>query len=134
VFKLRPARRELPPRRELDIVIRVSIEKGPFAVQTGLFGGRGDVRVWSLLDGEAGPFTAVLSCELSPGGTVGPHVQQEFPEIVIGVEGHGEATVDGHLHALRAGDAVYLPLGSVLTIENRAADTALRYLIIKARQ
>jgi quercetin dioxygenase-like cupin family protein len=112
----------------------VSIEKGPFAVQSGLFGGRGDVRVWSLLDREAGPFTAILSCELSPGGTVGPHVQQEFPEIVIGVDGHGEATVDGHRHALGSGDAVYLPLGSVLTIENRATDAALRYLIIKARQ
>jgi quercetin dioxygenase-like cupin family protein len=112
----------------------VSIEKGAFSLRSELFGGRGDVRVWSLLDAEAGPFTAVLSCELSPGGSVGPHVQQEFPEVVIGVEGQGEATVDGRRQPLSAGDAVFLPLGSVLAIENRAPDAPLRYLIIKARE
>ena len=118
----------------LDTLLHVSIEKGPSAVRSELFGGRGEVRVWSLLDVEADPFTAVLSCELAPGGSVGPHVQEEFPEIVIGVEGHGEATVDARLHGLSSGDAVYLPLGSVLTIENRSPDEPLRYLIIKARK
>lgn len=117
----------------VDTLHRVNIEKGPSAVRSELFGGRGEVRVWSLLDAEAGPFTAVLSCELAPGGSVGPHVQEEFPELVIGVEGHGEATVDGRRHGLSSGDAVYLALGSVLTIENRSADAALRYLIVKVR-
>ena len=73
----------------VDTLLCVSIEKGPSAVRSELFGGRGEVRVWSLLDTEADPFTAVLSCELAPGGSVGRHVQEEFPEIVIGVEGHG---------------------------------------------
>src|SRR5882672_1918181 len=118
----------------VDTVLHVSIEKGPAAVRSELFGGRGELRVWSLLDVEADPFTAVLSCELAPGGSVGPHLQEEFPEIVIGVEGHGEATVDARLHGLSSGDAVYLPLGSVLTIENRSPDEPLRYLIIKARK
>jgi quercetin dioxygenase-like cupin family protein len=86
-----------------------------------------------LLNGEAPPFTAILSCELSPGGSVGPHVQQEFSEVVVGVEGRGEATVDGHAHALFAGDVVHLPLGSVLAIQNFADDAPLRYLIIKAQ-
>jgi quercetin dioxygenase-like cupin family protein len=111
----------------------VSIEKGPFAVRSALFGGRGDVRIWSLLAGEASPFTAILSCELSPGGSVGPHVQEEFPEVVIGVEGRGEATVDGVRRPLSSGDTVHLPLGSVLSLSNLSDDAPLRYLIIKAR-
>jgi quercetin dioxygenase-like cupin family protein len=85
--------------------------------------------------GSASPLNStILSCELSPGESVGPLVQEEFPEVVIGVEGQGEATVDGRRHARCSGDAVYLPLGSVLAIENRTADAALRYLIIKARE
>ena len=110
------------------------LQKGPGSVRAALFGGQGDVSVWSLLGAEAPPFTAVLSCELSPGVSVGAHVQQEFPEIVIGLEGEGEATVDGRPHPLRPGDVAYLPLGSVLAIENRSSDLPLRYLIVKARE
>jgi quercetin dioxygenase-like cupin family protein len=111
----------------------VSIEKGAPGVRADLFGGHGEVRIWSLLDAAAGQFTAILSCELSPGGSVGQHVQQEFPEVVIGVEGEGEASVDGRVQALRSGDTVYLPLGSVLAIANRSQDAPLRYLIVKVR-
>jgi quercetin dioxygenase-like cupin family protein len=110
----------------------VRIEKGNPSIQLDLFGGRGEVRVWSLVDHAAGPFTAVLSCELSPGGSVGRHVQEHFPELVIGVEGKGEASVDGHAARLSPGDVVYLPLGSILTIQNRSNDAPLRYLIVKA--
>jgi quercetin dioxygenase-like cupin family protein len=111
----------------------MTIAKGVPGIRTDLFGGRGEVRVWSLLTAEAGPFTAILSCELARAGTVGQHVQQEFPEVVIGVEGNGRATIDGQPHALGAGDAIYLPLGAVLSIENRSSDAPLRYLIVKAR-
>jgi len=91
------------------------------------------VRVWNLLQQNgAGPFTAVLSCALAPGGSVGRHVQEHFPELVIGVEGDGQASVDGHVARLSPGDVVYLPLGSILAIENRSNDAPLRYLIIKA--
>lgn len=105
----------------------------PSAVHVALFGGAGEVRVSSLLSAAAEPFTAVLSCSLAPGGTVGRHVQQEFPEVVIGVSGQGEAVVDGTRHPLGADDAVFLPLGSVLSIVNRSASEPLRYLIVKAR-
>jgi quercetin dioxygenase-like cupin family protein len=98
-----------------------------------LFGGRGAVRVWNLLGAAAPPFTAVLSCELEPGGSVGSHVQQEFPEIVIFLEGEGVAKVDGREHAALAGRTVHLPLGSVLSIENRSGTVPLVYLIIKTR-
>ena len=105
----------------------------PTDIRSNLFGGKGDVSVSSLLDGNGAPFTAVLWCELTPGGSVGHHVQQEFPEIVIGIEGDGAATVDGAPHPLGHGDVVHLPLGSVLSIENRSSEVSLTYLIVKAR-
>ena len=107
--------------------------KPPHLIHVDLFGGRGQVFVWSLLAGPAEPFTAVLSCELEPSGTVGNHVQQEFPEIVIGLAGDGTAVVDGTELPLRDGDVVSLPRDSVLSIVNRSVTEPLRYMIIKAR-
>ncbi|MCB9594108.1 MAG: cupin domain-containing protein [Sandaracinaceae bacterium] len=109
------------------------IEKGPGDARAELFGGRGTVTVWNLLGRRAAPpFSAVLSCELEPGGSVGRHVQQRDPEIVIGLEGDGEATVDDTAHPLGPGDVVHLGHGQVLAITNRSDDAPLRYLIIKA--
>jgi quercetin dioxygenase-like cupin family protein len=107
---------------------------GPSDRREALFGGAGAVRVWDLLEGgEAPPFTAVLGCELDPGGSVGRHRQQEFPEIVVGLGGEGEAEVDGEWYQLGLGDVVHLPLGSTLAIRNRSSTEPLRYLIVKAR-
>lgn len=114
----------------------MSPAKGQPDVREKLFGGRGAVRVWDLLadhDTAPAPFTAVLSCELDPGGSVGRHVQEHFPEIVIGLEGSGEAAVDRIWQTLDPGDVVHLPLGSVLELRNRSDREPLRYLIIKAR-
>lgn len=112
------------------------MRKGPVDVRAALFGGTGDVRVWNLLADfkrAPHPFTAVLSCELDPGGSVGRHVQQQFPEIVVGLSGDGEALVDGKPLALGEGDVVHLPLGSKLELRNRSDVAPLSYLIIKAR-
>jgi quercetin dioxygenase-like cupin family protein len=111
----------------------MSLEKGPVDVRENLFGGSGKVRVWNLQQGAAEPFTAVLSCELAAGGSVGRHVQQEFAEVVIGVSGSGEASVNEQRFALGAGDVVHVPLGAVLSIDNRHSQVSLGYLIIKAR-
>jgi quercetin dioxygenase-like cupin family protein len=89
--------------------------------------------VYSLLEGDGSPFTAVLWCELSPSGSVGRHVQEEFPEIIVGLDGDGSATVDGAPRPLGPGDVVHLPLGSVLSLENRSSEVPLRYLIVKVR-
>jgi len=104
----------------------------PF-VNRDLFGGVGEVRVTSLLHAAAEPFTAALACELAPGGSVGRHRQQEFPELVIGIAGDGEASVDGVKHHLGPLSALFLPLGAVLEIVNRSSREPLRYLIVKAR-
>ena len=110
------------------------LEKGPSDARTKLFGGEETVTVWNLLGRAAAPpFSAVLSCELDPGGSVGTHVQQQDPEIVIGLEGDGEALVDDEAQPLGPGDVVHLALGSTLAIRNRSEAEPLRYLIIKAR-
>ncbi len=101
--------------------------------RSDLFGGTGQVLVWDLMNGSpAPPFTAILACELEAGGSVGAHVQHEFPEIVICTEGHGKAVVNDVEHSLFKGVCVHLPLGQTLALRNGSATAPLRYLIIKA--
>lgn len=97
-----------------------------------LFGGNGIVRVWSLVDAPKLPFTAVLACELEPGASVGTHVQEYFPELVIGISGTGSVTVNGVASEFGAGKVVELALGHTLAITNASHQTPLRYLIIKS--
>jgi quercetin dioxygenase-like cupin family protein len=98
-----------------------------------LFGGTGAVRIWNLLPAApAPPFTAALWCALAPGGDVGRHLQQAFPEIVLCVAGVGEAGVDDTVHPLSPGAMVYLPLGSILSLRNDSDEIPLQYVIIKA--
>ncbi len=103
-------------------------------IRSDLFGGTGSVKLWSLLQSSAEPFTAVLACVLDPGGHVGRHSQQEFPEIVIGLGGSGVVTINGTKQPLGTGDCVYLPLGGVMEIKNYSDSEGLHYLIIKARK
>lgn len=91
------------------------------------------MRVWDL-GARTAPFTAVLWCELEPGGRVGKHRQDTDDEVVIVVEGEGVLYVDGKAFASVRGSAVALPLGGALEIDNASADTPLRYVIVKARR
>ena len=111
----------------------MQVGHGPPDVRENLFGGNGQVLVWNLLQGaSAPPFTAVLSCELEDGGRVGPHVQHEYDEIVVGLTGCGEVKVAGKPRPFGPGAVVHLPLGDNLEIINETGNGPLRYLIIKA--
>ncbi len=105
--------------------------KGKADVRRALFGGRGSVSVWSLGHGPA-PFEAVLGCELSPRGSVGPHAQEHCHELVTVISGRGLARVNGEPQGLSPGAVVTVPLGAVLELENRSKTSRLRYVIIKA--
>jgi quercetin dioxygenase-like cupin family protein len=105
----------------------------PHDAREGLFGGHGRVLVWNLVPHPQAPFAAVLACELEPGASVGAHVQEHFPELVIGVEGVGTVEVNGVASEFGAGRAVELPLGQTLAVQNDSATASLRYLIVKAR-
>jgi quercetin dioxygenase-like cupin family protein len=98
-----------------------------------LFGGTGEVLVWDLMERVAlRPFTAVLACELAPGGRVGTHVQEHYAEIVVVTEGEGTAELNGVAHPIAMGAALALPLGATLALANGSSEQPLRYLIIKA--
>jgi len=98
-----------------------------------LFGGRGEVRVWSLMDGALPPFDCVLGCELDPGASVGAHVQDRCSELVVVTEGHGEARVGDRAIELVPGVVVRLPLGERLALANGSHVDSMRYLIVKVR-
>lgn len=106
--------------------------KLPHDVREQLFGGQGAVRVWALAATPALPFTAVLACELEPHASVGAHVQEQYPEIVIGISGSGSVAVNGVERAFGPGSLVELELGQTLAISNATGAEPLRYLIIKA--
>jgi mannose-6-phosphate isomerase-like protein (cupin superfamily) len=105
----------------------------PVYVKRNLFGGKGDVLIWDLLGAaRLAPFKAVLACELAPGGTVGVHLQEAFPELVIVTGGTGTMSVNGVERGVAPGSLVLLPLGATLAISNSDPVEPLNYLIIKA--
>lgn len=106
----------------------------PHDVRSALFGGKGAVRVWALVGSPAPPFTAVLACELEPGASVGTHLQEQYPEIVVCVSGAGAVSVNGADSPFAAGRVVELARGHTLSITNTSSESPLRYLIIKARE
>jgi quercetin dioxygenase-like cupin family protein len=111
----------------------MNVTRGSADIRIALFGGNGSVKVWDLLGGRsAPPFSAVLSCELDPNGSVGIHQQQRDPELVLGLEGRGEATVAGVPQPLEPGSVVHVPFGATLSLRNLSADLPLKYLIVKA--
>ncbi len=93
----------------------------------------GEVRVWDL-GAATPPFTAVLYCELDPGGRVGAHVQQADHEVVVVVAGEAVLYVDGMARGCATGDAVAVPLGAKLEIDNASAEAPVRYVIVKAKR
>ena len=105
----------------------------PHDLRQSLFGGQGAVRVWALTARPALPFTAVLLCELEQGASVGRHLQEQYPEIVVAVSGSGTVEVNGVGAAFAPGNVIELAQGHTLAISNTAGSEPLRYLIIKAQ-
>lgn len=129
----RRLRRPVAPGRGVGYLAAMRKGQGHPDRREALFGGSGAVLVWDLLGrARLPPFTAVLACELEPGGSVGAHRQEQFAEIVVFTEGEGSVTVGGAPQPVAAGAVVTLPLGQTLAIRNGSASEPLRYLIIKA--
>ena len=101
-------------------------------LRADLFGGQGSVQLWSLIHPErAEPFKAALWCELEPGGSVGAHRQEHYPELILCLSGEGSARIGPRWFSFLPGVCLYLPLGEILAL--RAGDSSpLVYLIIKA--
>ena len=101
-------------------------------LRADLFGGQGIVQLWSLIHPErAEPFKAALWCELEPGGSVGAHRQEHYPELILCLSGEGSARIGPRWFSFLPGVCLHLPLGEILAL--RAGNAApLVYLIIKA--
>jgi uncharacterized cupin superfamily protein len=86
-----------------------------------------------------GPLWGMASTDLNatllawpPGHEVAEHVNEELDVLVIVLDGHGSATIDGGLHDLAAGSALLVPRGARRRI--KADDAGLRYLSVHRRR
>jgi mannose-6-phosphate isomerase-like protein (cupin superfamily) len=124
----------MPDESELCELPNMWNRSRPHDRRERLFGGSGAVLVWSLCNsGPRPPFGAILACELEGAGSVGAHLQQEFAEVLIVVEGEGVARVGGSAMIMQPGVAFEIPLGQTLAFENASPERPLRYLIVKAK-
>ncbi len=70
---------------------------------------------------------------LNPGESVGTHNTNNFEEIVIVLEGNGEAQIKGHdPSVISRGDAIYIPPETEHNMVN-AGKEILRYIYVVAR-
>ena len=86
-----------------------------------------------------GPLWGLASTDLNatllawpPGHEVVEHVNAELDVLVVVIDGHGTATVDGQTHELAAGNALLIPRGTRRRIE--AGSKGLRYLSVHRRR
>lgn len=69
---------------------------------------------------------------LAPGEDCGRHNTEDYEELLVILEGRGEAELEGHgALALAAGQVVYIPPGTFHNVHNRG-DGALRYVYVVA--
>ena len=66
---------------------------------------------------------------LPPGHAVTPHHHRETEEIYYVLEGSGEMTVGDETSPVAAGDAVYIPRGSVHTLRN-TGEVPMRIVLV----
>jgi quercetin dioxygenase-like cupin family protein len=67
-----------------------------------------------------------------PAHEIAEHVNSEVDVLVIVLEGHGTATIDGEAHTLAATSAILIPRGSRRRI--CAGGDGLRYLSVHRRR
>jgi uncharacterized cupin superfamily protein len=86
-----------------------------------------------------GPLWGMASADLNatllswpPGHVVAEHVNDELDVLIVVLEGHATAFVDGDAHALKAGSALLVARGARRRID--AGDGGLRYLSIHRRR
>jgi uncharacterized cupin superfamily protein len=86
-----------------------------------------------------GPLWGMASTDLNAtllawpsGHEIAEHVNAELDVLVIVLDGHGAAIIDGEAHALAAGSAILIPRGTRRRIA--AGETGVRYLSVHRRR
>jgi mannose-6-phosphate isomerase-like protein (cupin superfamily) len=106
--------------------------------------GRGDASAaqWTaelLRCSGIGPLWGMASTDLNatllvwpPAHEVAEHVNEDLDVLVVVLDGHGAAVIDGETHELAAGTAILIPRGTRRRIV--AAEAGLRYLSVHRRR
>ncbi|MFF7459040.1 cupin domain-containing protein [Kitasatospora sp. NPDC008115] len=98
----------------------------------GVHGAAG-ITQWTCLArraGLAGDWEAVEWARIPAGGISGEHLHTRTREVYVLLTGEGEVTLDGHPHAVRAGDAVLTAVGTRHGLRNTGAGP-LEWLVIE---
>ena len=73
---------------------------------------------------------AVVKCSyLEPGQETPPHIHQNAVDVIVIVEGEGEATVDGKKRRVSAGDVILNPSGTLHGIKNDGSERLTKVVI-----
>ncbi len=72
-----------------------------------------------------GPHSQVVLMSVEPGGEIGEEVHDDVDQVLVFVDGTGEAVVDGETSGVAPGDLVFVPAGTRHNFLNRG-DTALK--------
>ncbi|WP_063794365.1 cupin domain-containing protein [Kitasatospora sp. MBT63] len=109
----------------------VADTRDPVAVH-GVHGTSG-LTQWACLArraGLGGGWEAVEWARIPRGGVSGEHLHTRTEEVYVLLAGHGEITLDGHPHPVRAGDAVLTRVGTRHGLRNLGRQ-ALEWLVIE---
>ena len=106
-------------------------ERGELTPFVKTLEGRGETHLPLLTEGVARRMRAGM-VTLGPGEDCGRHSTEDYEELLIILEGRGEAELEGHgAFALEAGEAVYIPPHIYHNILSRG-DGDLRYVYVVA--
>ena len=72
-----------------------------------------------------GPHSQVVIMSVEPGGEIGEEVHDDVDQVLVFVEGTGEAVLGGDTSGVEPGDLVFVPAGTRHNFVNRG-DTALK--------
>ena len=90
-----------------------------------------DSQIRPLVDRTNSPITKCSLAEevLPPGASVGAHHHETTEEIYYILSGTGVMTIGDERRAVGAGDAIFIPIGSVHTLTN-TGDVAMTLLLV----
>lgn len=76
-----------------------------------------------------GPHSQVVLMSVEPGSEIGEEVHDDVDQVLVFVEGTGEAVLDGNTSAVESGSLVFVPAGTRHNFVNRGDDPLKLYTV-----